>query len=443
MLKISLLIPTRIRPKMMETVWNSALQTAYYPNNLEVCFYIDNDDKLSINKIREMTKINKQIKFIIGDRILLSETWNKLQQIATGTIYWHGNDDCIFRSKYWDKYIIDIFNKSYDKLILVYGKDGIWNGRKISYKYTFQLATAGFIHKNWIAVSGYYLPPYFSSDYNDTWLSEVFYRANRLIYIPNIYIEHMHYSVGKMVKDQNTLDRENRGKKDEVDKLYISLQNKRDDDLNKLLNIINTIHKKRYKNCIIVMDCWDKHWDENTNIISKTLNIKINNYLIKNRKDNLIIHCPNDCENYYKNYKNYINNLSNIKNLYIKKQTEYNKLPYIWKDPPNSYKAWTKQSDIIKIHENDIICFNPNVIVNILKYYNINTINYVGYHLNCCILYTRPMSALHLYNNNFKINIIYELCDTLYDDRYKSNLIKNKNDAINEIIKSINKLIKQ
>ena len=53
------------------------------------------------------------------------------------------------------------------------------------------------------------------------------------------------------------------------------------------------------------------------------------------------------------------------------------------------------------------------------------------------------MSALHLYNNNFKINIIYELCDTLYDDRYKSNLIKNKNDAINEIIKSINKLIKQ
>ena len=239
--KISLIIPTRIRPKMMQDVWESALNTSYYPQNLEICFYIDEDDQISINKIKEMSKDNR-VKYMIGKRICLSKTWNEAQKISTGTIFWHGNDDCVFRSKDWDKHIIDEFNKYDDKLILVYGKDGIWNGKNISvngWKNKHAIATAGFIHKNWINVSGYFLPPYFSSDYNDTWLSDVFLKANRMIFLENVFIEHMHYTVGKMEIDQNIKDRLERHKKDDVKKLYNDLQYKRDEDVKKILD--NTI----------------------------------------------------------------------------------------------------------------------------------------------------------------------------------------------------------
>jgi len=238
--KISLIIPTRIRPQMMEAVWTSALNTAYDPTNLEVCFYIDNDDELSINKIKEMSN-DSRVKYIIGERICLSKCWNEAQKISTGTIFWHGNDDCIFRSKNWDKLVIDEFEKYDDRLILVYGKDGIWDGKKKAingWKCKHLIATAGFVHKNWIDVVGYFLPPYFVSDFNDTWLSEVFFSCNRMIYIPEIYIEHMHYSLGKMNKDQNSIDRENRGAATNVNKLYNDLLNKRNLDIEKVTNYI-------------------------------------------------------------------------------------------------------------------------------------------------------------------------------------------------------------
>ena len=145
-------------------------------------------------------------------------------------------------SKYqWDKYIIDEFNKYDDRLVFIYGKDGIWNGKKTSitgWKSEYLLATAGFIHKNWIKVSGYFLPPYFSSDYNDTWLSEVFSRANRIVFTDKVYIEHMHYTMGKMEIDQNTLDRLKRHKNENINNLYKDLQSKRDKDVEKILNII-------------------------------------------------------------------------------------------------------------------------------------------------------------------------------------------------------------
>ena len=239
--KISLIIPTRIRPQMMQDVWSSALNTSYYPDNLEICFYIDNDDEISINKVKDMAT-DKRVKYKIGERICLSQMWNEAQKLATGTIFWHGNDDFIFRSKNWDKYVIDEFNKYDDKLIFVYGRDGIWDGKKVSingWKTKYPLATAGFIHQRWIDFSGYFLPPYFSSDYNDTWLSEIFNRCNRIIYIKDIYIEHMHYIFGKMKKDLNSIERELRGSQDNVDKLYKKLQHERDNQVNKLLKICN------------------------------------------------------------------------------------------------------------------------------------------------------------------------------------------------------------
>ena len=42
--------------------------------------------------------------------------------------------------------------------------------------------THGFLHRNWVETVGYFVPPYFSSDFNDTWLNEVADMIGRKIY---------------------------------------------------------------------------------------------------------------------------------------------------------------------------------------------------------------------------------------------------------------------
>lgn len=82
------------------------------------------------------------------------------------------------------------------------------------------------MHKKWVETVGYFVPPYFSSDYNDTWLNEVSNIINRHEYV-DIYTEHLHYINGKHEKDQTHLDRLVRHEQDDVQSLYESMSAER------------------------------------------------------------------------------------------------------------------------------------------------------------------------------------------------------------------------
>jgi len=137
-----------------------------------------------------------------------------------------------------------------------------------------------------------------------------------------------------------------------------------------------------HSGAIIIMDCCNKHWDNDTNIISDNLNIEINKF-VKEKRDlgYIIIHCPNDCYEYYKKYKNYLKNIDydhKIKNLPNSlHESLLNELPYRFKDPINSSKCWYKQNDIIEIKDEDKICLDGNNIIKILKKNKIDDIYYV------------------------------------------------------------------
>ena len=202
----------------------------------------------------------------------------------------------------------------------------------------------------------------------------------------------------------------------------------------------------KYKGAILVMDCWDKHWDEETNIASIHLNTMINAHLNKNRGEYLIIHCPNGCFDYYKSHLQYLHDV-NIPSTYQYAPKDYlmkhiSKLPYLFIDPSNVLNiAWkTKQNDDISIEKGDYICMNEIVICKLLQALGIKDIYYLGYHLNLCILYTRPMSLLAMKYNGFRVHVLYHLCDTLFDDRYKTDKITNRQEAqcaFIEVIKNI------
>ena len=168
--KISILTPTRNRPAFVGDLIKTCVNTSAAPELLEFVFYVDDDDKASLDYFDELIPYledrgESQIKLVTGDRIVLSQTWNECYKVCTGDIMLHCGDDLRFRSEVWDTGVRDKFDEFEDRIVFVFGYDGIVE------KGTF--GTHGFIHRKWAEAVGYFVPPYFSSDHNDSWLNDV------------------------------------------------------------------------------------------------------------------------------------------------------------------------------------------------------------------------------------------------------------------------------
>lgn len=237
---ISLLLPSRGRPHFMKRVWETAYDNAKNKDNLEIIYRLDDDDDESIKTYNNLKELYPgHVKAFIGPRGdgILSQFWNEVFSLANGEIFNHCGDDLRFRTKNWDETVINEFNKYSDRIVLVYGDDGI---RKDD------LATHGFLHRNWTDVLGYFLPPYFSSDNNDLWLTNIAQNVGRLNKI-DIFTEHMHPSAKKHSWDKTHKERIERGKRDNVRQLYIDKQNERNDDANKLKKFIKDVESGKIK----------------------------------------------------------------------------------------------------------------------------------------------------------------------------------------------------
>ena len=217
---ISILCPTRNRTDSMLRLVRSARQTASNPVELEFIFYVDDDDDASA-----VTADNLDATAVRGPRIVLSEMWNRCWDEATRDVAMHCGDDIIFRSQNWDLHVLHAFERFPDKIALVHGRDGYQDQG---------LATHGFMHRRWVETLGYFVPPYFSSDYNDTWVTEVADAVGRRVYLPDVYTEHMHPVVGKGTWDQTHQERLARHSRDNVEQLYRDLLPKRLEDVAKL-----------------------------------------------------------------------------------------------------------------------------------------------------------------------------------------------------------------
>lgn len=160
---------------------------------------------------RDEYQSDENLSYVVGPRVVLSEMWNESYAWAKGDIFWHGGDDVTFRTEGWDEIVRDAFPA--DGIAFVHGHDLSPNGH--------WLGTHGFLRREWVDAVGYFLPPYFSSDYNDVWLVDVSDLIDRHVYVP-IVTEHHHPDFNKSEKDQTYHDRIERHVADDMDGLYRS-----------------------------------------------------------------------------------------------------------------------------------------------------------------------------------------------------------------------------
>lgn len=209
---ISLLLPTRGRPDNLRRLHRSVLDTATVRPEFSV--YVDDDDPESASVANDLDML-----VTVGPRIVLSQMWNMASRSAHGDILMHCGDDLIFRTHEWDSIVEEEFNKCADKILFVHGSDMSGNSHNGG--------THGFLHRKWIDIVGYFVPPIFSCDYNDTWLNWVADSLGRRVYLPDLVTEHMHPSFGKAELDQTHLDRIARGHRDDVVRLWESTEHLR------------------------------------------------------------------------------------------------------------------------------------------------------------------------------------------------------------------------
>lgn len=229
--KIAVVLPTRNRPHLLERFCYSVFENALNLDNVKIYLYIDEDDNLTNYGLKNIEeKYPNKIYKMIGPRILMSETANKLLPMIKEDIFYLGADDLIIRTKGWDDLIINKFNEIEDKIALLYGDDC----------YHAFFATHPILHRRWVEQLGYLTPPYFSSDYADTWLNDVSDKLGRKYKLPFVN-EHMHFTFGKAPVDMTYAENRNRYVKDNPMDLYNRLADKRQEDVSKLLKIMKAL----------------------------------------------------------------------------------------------------------------------------------------------------------------------------------------------------------
>lgn len=210
---ISLLLPTRQRPDNLKRLVDSINETASNPSDIELVTYIDDDDWLYEALDLEIAWGRAGGPRTDSDGLVnLSAMWNRCYDACHGDIIMHCGDDIVFRTRGWDDIVRNAFDAVPDKILFTYGWDGIQPK-------TF--GTHGFVHRRWIEAVGYWLPPLFSSDFNDCYLNDVAKLIGRHRFI-DIYTEHLHFCIGKAEQDLNTQERLARHERDRPQDLYNS-----------------------------------------------------------------------------------------------------------------------------------------------------------------------------------------------------------------------------
>ncbi len=225
-LSISLLLPTRGRPALVERLFNSISSTVSCFENIEVILYADEDDPAS----HGLTSIDFNVTTIIGPAMSMGSYNSACLDKARGQIIILVNDDMVMRTPNWDEKILQMDAEYVDKIYLAYGND-LLKKRSLC---TFPILSRRTCE---LLVEPY--PITYGGAFIDVHLFDIFKRLqyagfDRIQYMEELIFEHLHYRVGKANCD-DTYTRRGRFADDST---FVALADSRRQAAGRLLSVL-------------------------------------------------------------------------------------------------------------------------------------------------------------------------------------------------------------
>ncbi len=191
---ISLLLPTRGRPALVERLFKSIAETTAQLERVEVILFVDEDDIGSHHLDSKEISVTR----LIGPRASMGYYNSACYAAARGDIIILVNDDMVIGTSGWDNMIAVMDAGFSDKIYLAYGNDLFKKGNLCTFP-ILSRRTCEFL------VEPY--PAAYQGAFIDYHLFDIFKRLkhagfDRIRYLDDVVFEHLHYRTGKASFDE-------------------------------------------------------------------------------------------------------------------------------------------------------------------------------------------------------------------------------------------------
>ena len=179
---LTVLIPTRSRPKRFKEAVSSLLKTS----RAEVLAYLDDDDPESYPEM-------ERVRYLRGPRLRHAKSLKILLAESDTDFLMYGSDDILFKTDGWDSKMSAAIPE--DGIGLSFANDE-WKG----------VASHFVFHRKWYELTGLY-PDSFVHFGSDGYCVKVMEAVGRVRFLPRVTIAHMHFRNGRAGRDK-TYDEE-------------------------------------------------------------------------------------------------------------------------------------------------------------------------------------------------------------------------------------------
>lgn len=185
------------------------------------------------------------------------------------------------------------------------------------------------------------------------------------------------------------------------------------------------------RTAVVVCDMWDKHHCPDATERVGEMAPRMNEVLKAARaKGALIIHCPSDTMDFYKDHPGRklaqaapkVETLIPLENWCSLKPDKEAPLPIDDSDGgcdgcPDcpSYKAWSRQHTALEIMDGDAITDSAEAFY-LMRQRGITNVIVMGVHINMCVL-GRPFSIRQMVRQGQKVVLVRDLTDSMYNHR--------------------------